>query len=305
MPTVTLIGVQEKNVRIETGLFIGNKFVPAQSESTLTTGNPLNGEPLAAVSAAQREDVDAALDVAKDAFNSHWKAATLTLRAQLLNKLADLIERDADDIASIEALDAGILFSESKGSTLVGRKILKAAAESNLKKIYESFLRAFSERIANTIHGDPLLPETTKGPIISRQQHEKMLAFVNEAKTSGIRLLEGGERLGEKGNFVANTAFADVPQDARIMCEEIFGPVASFAKFRSESEVITKANVAHRVSAALETGQVTVNFWGLLNPNAPFGGIKQSGFGRDLSEESLDGWMTTKCVKFNVLPETI
>ncbi|CAK7199357.1 hypothetical protein SEUCBS139899_002035 [Sporothrix eucalyptigena] len=227
MPTVTLIGVQEKNVRIETGLFIGNKFVPAQSESTLTTGNPLNGEPLAAVSAAQREDVDAALDVAKDAFNSHWKAATLTLRAQLLNKLADLIERDADDIASIEALDAGILFSESKGSTLVGRKILKAAAESNLKK------------------------------------------------------------------------------DARIMCEEIFGPVASFAKFRSESEVITKANVAHRVSAALETGQVTVNFWGLLNPNAPFGGIKQSGFGRDLSEESLDGWMTTKCVKFNVLPETI
>lgn len=200
--------------------------------------------------------------------------------------------------------------------------------------IYESFLEKFTQASANAIHGDPLIAETTKGPIISKQQHAKILNYIQEGKTSGARLLHGGQNLD--GNYVPNTAFADVADDAVIMREEIFGPVAvrytiklyhsiqmltaeqAITKFDSEAEVISKANDselglaaavftndvsrAHRVAAAIEVGQVTVNSWGTLNANTPFGGVKQSGFGRDLGQEALDSWTVTKVVKVNILP---
>lgn len=161
------------------------------------------------------------------------------------------------------------------GSAPVGRQILRAAADSNLKKvtlelggkgpsivfadadldnalfwtaigitanngqvcaagsriyvhasIYDTFLLAFAEKLAQTSHGDPLLSETTKGPVISLKQREKIVEYIRHAKESGIRLIAGGESMPGSGNFIANTAFADVPDDAQIMQEEIFGPVA-------------------------------------------------------------------------------
>jgi aldehyde dehydrogenase (NAD+) len=267
------------------------------------------------------------------------------------------------------------------GSGPVGRRILRASADSNLKKVtlelggkgasiifgdadvdnavfwavlgvtanngqvcaagsriyvhasvYDRFLAAFGERIAAAAHGDPLSPGTAKGPVVSGVQKEKILGYVERARQAGIRLLAGGEALSEKGHFVANTAFADVPEDAQIMQEEIFGPVAvsdlrficekvsgadtfqSIAKFEDESDVVRRANAsvyglaaaiftrdvdrAQRVSAALESGQVNVNCWGTLNANTPFGGVKQSGFGRDMGEEALDSWLSTKVVKY-------
>lgn len=271
------------------------------------------------------------------------------------------------------------------GSTLVGRQILRAAAETNLKRvtlelggkgpsivfpdadlenalswttlgitanngqicaagsriyvhasIYERFLEEFKVRTAKAVHGDPLLATTSKGPLASTGQHQKVLGYVNKAKEAGSRLLCGGEDLD--GNFISNTAFADVKEDDAIMREEIFGPVAvssptpqlfessranpsprkqAIAKFETESEVITKANNseyglsaaiftdnvsrAHRVASAIETGQVTINCWGNLHSNTPFGGIKQSGFGRDLGKEALDGWTNSKTVTIHLL----
>lgn len=92
--------------------------------------------------------------------------------------------------------------------------------------IYDDFLLAFAERLVKTAHGDPLKAETTKGPVISHKQRARILDYIRHAKESGIRLLAGGEDMPEKGYFVPNTAFADVPDDAAIMKEEIFGPVA-------------------------------------------------------------------------------
>lgn len=92
--------------------------------------------------------------------------------------------------------------------------------------IYDAFLLAFSEKLVHGSHGDPLLSETTKGPVISLKQREKIANYVRHAKESGIRLLAGGDEISGQGHFVSNTAFADVPDDARIMQEEIFGPVA-------------------------------------------------------------------------------
>ncbi|KAF7558088.1 hypothetical protein G7Z17_g133 [Cylindrodendrum hubeiense] len=492
MPQVELKGVEGKSVYVETGLFIGNEFVAAADASQINTENPSTGKVLASLSAAQKEDVDSAVVSAQKAFKGSWKSTAPAQRGQLLNKLADLIERDADDLSSLEALDAGIIFRESKGlhiaqaletlryfagwadkitgqlldipqgyaitrreplgvcaaiipwnsplmitiwklapaiaagnvliiktpelaplfgqklaslvkeagfppgviniicgegsvagqalaehrgvkkisftgSGLVGRRIMHAAADSNLKKvtlelggkspsivfkdadfdnavfwttigitanngqvcaagsriyvhesIYDAFLLAFAEKLVGTTHGDPLLPETTKGPVISANQKKKISQYITHAKQSGIRLLVGGQDISGNGNFVPSTAFADVPEDSRVMLEEIFGPVASIAKFKTEAEVIEKANSseyglsaaiftrdvnrAQRVSEALESGQVTVNCWAILHANTPFGGVKQSGFGRDMGEEALDGWLTTKTVKYNILP---
>lgn len=92
--------------------------------------------------------------------------------------------------------------------------------------IYDAFLVAFAEKLVQGSHGDPLLAETTKGPVISQKQRENIAEYVRYAKESGIRLLAGGEAIPGQGHFVTNTAFADVPDDARIMQEEIFGPVA-------------------------------------------------------------------------------
>lgn len=99
---------------MDTGLFINNEFVPAISGKTLETENPTTGKPLATLAAAQRDDVDAAVAAAKAAFTGTWKTVSPARRGQLLIKLADLIDRDADELASLEALDAGILFGASK-----------------------------------------------------------------------------------------------------------------------------------------------------------------------------------------------
>lgn len=168
------------------------------------------------------------------------------------------------------------------GSGPVGRRILRASADTNLKKvtlelggkgasivfgdadvdnavswtglgitanngqvcaagsrvyvhasIYDRFLVAFAKRIANAEHGDPLSPGTTKGPVVSKMQREKILGYIEGAKKAEIKLLAGGEALSGNGHFVANTAFADVPEDAQIMQEEIFGPVAVSFPFHS------------------------------------------------------------------------
>lgn len=94
--------------------------------------------------------------------------------------------------------------------------------------IYDRFIEAYQKAAASnpTVAGNPLDPATTKGPIVNCTQHQKILEYIRQGKESGARLLFGGEKIGEKGYFVQNTAFADVADDATIMREEIFGPVA-------------------------------------------------------------------------------
>lgn len=182
--------------------------------------------------------------------------------------------------------------------------------------IYDKYVQEFSKRSREAVHGDPLLATTTKGPIISARQRDNVLSFVDKGKESGATLLHGGEKLPGTGHFIANTAFADVPQDASIMQQEIFGPFASIASFKTEEEAIARANDTSyglsaavfsnnldrvfRVTEAIEAGQVTVNIWGTVNANTPFGGVKESGFGRDMGKEALDEWTAPKVVKWHI-----
>lgn len=284
-------------------------------------------------------------DVKKIAFTGSAPVGRQILKASASSNLKKVTLELGGKGPSIVFADADLnnaLFWTTTGITANNGQVCAAGSRIYVHaSIYDNFLLAFAEKLAKTSHGDPLLSETTKGPVISQRQREKITEYIRHAKESGIRLLAGGEDLPGNGYFVANTAFADVPDDARIMQEEIFGPVAvstnpcvtplvsliisltgiqlkSIAKFTSESEVIAKANAseyglgaavftndvsrAQRVSSALECGQVTVNCWGMLHSNTPFGGVKQSGFGRDMGEEALDGWLTTKTVKYFTLP---
>ncbi|OJJ88967.1 uncharacterized protein ASPGLDRAFT_184889 [Aspergillus glaucus CBS 516.65] len=242
---------------------------------------------------------------AKQSQKTNFKRVTL----ELSGKGPSIVFPDADF--------ENALFWTTLGITANNGQICAAGSRIYVHdSIYERFLEEFKVRTAKAVHGDPLLATTSKGPLASAGQHRKVLGYVSKAKEAGSRLLCGGKDLD--GNFISNTAFADVKEDDVIMREEIFGPVAAIAKFETESEIITKANNseyglsaaiftdnisrAHRIASAIETGQVTVNCWGNLHSNTPFGGMKQSGFGRDLGKEALDGWTNTKTIKIHLLP---
>lgn len=129
------------------------------------------------------------------------------------------------------------LFWTTLGFTAHNGQICVAGSRIYVQdSIYEEFLAKFSEKLAGTaVHGSPLDEKTTKGPLINNAQYTRVLGHISKAKQEGLRLLFGGESLDSKGYFIANTAFADVPENASLMREEVFGPVAVrfFADFPS------------------------------------------------------------------------
>ncbi|PHH62118.1 hypothetical protein CDD81_7549 [Ophiocordyceps australis] len=493
MAEANLVGAGGHKFSVPTGLFINNEFVAATDNKTIQLENPATGQPLATVAAAQAADVERAVQAAWRAYDGTWRRAKPQVRRALLNRLADLIEAHGKELASIEALDAGMLFRMSMGlsvpqaaetlryyagwvgkvegqtvdidegmaytrrepigvvaavvpwnaplmitlwkmapavaagntiiiktpevaplygqklaqliaqagfppgvinilcglgpvagqaladhprigkisftgSAATGRRIIESSAKSNLKKvtvelggkgpsivfadaawenallhttmgitvhngqicaagsriyvqdsIYDRFVAEFSARTRDAVAGDPLLDSTTKGPLVSASQKDRVAGFINDAIKHGGKLLHGGDSqksASPNGHFIPNTAFVDVAPTDKIMKEEIFGPVASIARFSSEEEVIALANdscyglsaavftddinKAIRVSDAIECGQVTINMWGTVNANTPFGGYKESGFGRDLGKEAIEEWTQVKCVKINL-----
>lgn len=182
--------------------------------------------------------------------------------------------------------------------------------------IYDRFVEEFSKRSKDAVAGDPLLESTTKGPLVSANQKTRVLEFIRAAEKDGNTVLHGGDEVLSPGHFINNTAFTKVPAGADIIREEVFGPVASLALFETEADAIALANdsvyglsaavftsdinKATRVSDAIECGQVTINMWGTVNANLPFGGNKQSGIGSDLGAEAIDEWTQVKAVKWNI-----
>jgi succinate-semialdehyde dehydrogenase/glutarate-semialdehyde dehydrogenase len=154
------------------------------------------------------------------------------------------------------------------------------------------------------------------GPLIDARQRDKVAELVDDALDRGGRALVGGRPRPGPGYFYEPTVLVDVPADARLLREEIFGPVAPVVSFSSEDEALAAANdtefglVAYaytrdlsralRVVEALETGMVGLNQGLVSNAAAPFGGIKHSGFGREGGAEGLDAYLETKYAGFNL-----
>src|SRR6185312_12585746 len=173
--------------------------------------------------------------------------------------------------------------------------------------IAERFLARLIERTKKIRIGDPLDPDTQMGPLINKAQHEKVLGYIQAGKREGAQLACGGgvpKLQGfENGLFVEPTVFADVEDGMTIAREEIFGPVMSVLSFNEEDEVVRRANDtefglaagvftrdlsrAHRIIAELQAGTCWINTYNLTPVEIPFGGVKQSGIGRENSLAAL------------------
>jgi succinate-semialdehyde dehydrogenase/glutarate-semialdehyde dehydrogenase len=220
-----------------------------------------------------------------------------------------LVFEDADLDAAVE----GAMIAKM-------RNVGEACTAANRFHVHESVAEEFGRRLAERMGALRLGRGTEEGvdvgPLIDEKQRQVAVDHVADAVQRGGEVLTGGEKVDGAGYFFTPTVVAGVPRDARIMHEEVFGPVAPIATFATEEEAIASANdteyglVAYvytrdvgrsfRVVEALETGMVGLNQGMVSNASAPFGGVKQSGFGREGGREGIEEYLSTKYVALTV-----
>ncbi len=473
-------------------LLIGGRWVEPVSGKFFKTYNPATGEVLASVSEADSRDVDAAVSAARKALEGPWSKMSPAEREKILNKIADLVEAHAEELAQLETLNNGKTIREAKngdlplaiglwryfagwptkihgetipvsvpyypgakflhytvrepvgvigaiipwnfpllmaverlapalacgnvvvlkpaeqtplsalrlgelmleaglpegvvniipgfgptagaalashsgvdkitftGSTEVGREIIKASA-GNLKRVtlelggkspnivfadadleaaakgmfmgvfynqgqccsagsrifvekskYQEMVQILSERAKTVRQGPGLDPKTQMGPLVSEEQKNRVLSYIEAGKKEGAKLLAGGEATSGPGYFVKPTVFADVGDSMTIAREEIFGPVASVMPFESVDEVVSRSNAsayglvaavwtkdvkkAHQMAQKIQAGTVWINCYHFVDAAAPWGGFKQSGYGREKSQYAIESYTQLKSV---------
>jgi succinate-semialdehyde dehydrogenase/glutarate-semialdehyde dehydrogenase len=177
--------------------------------------------------------------------------------------------------------------------------------------IYDAFLSGFAERTRQVRVGDGLLADTKMGPLANMRRPDALGALVEDAKAKGARVLAGGER-GDSGFFFQPTLLADVPVEADIMNQEPFGPVAVSRPFSTMEEAVEQANRlpyglaafaftengrrANLLGDAIEAGMVGINTFAISSADAPFGGVKDSGFGSEGGKEGLESYQVVKAI---------
>ncbi len=186
------------------------------------------------------------------------------------------------------------------------------------KGMMQRFLGRLKERTEAIALGDPLDEATQMGPLVSAAQMDKVLGYIEGARAEGARLVTGGARLNRPGFYVQPTVFADVTDDMTLAREEVFGPVMAVLGFEAEDEVIARANAtefglsaavftrdmarAHRVIAGLQAGTCWINAYNLAPVEAPFGGMKLSGVGRENSKAAVEHYTQIKSVYVGMGP---
>lgn len=182
--------------------------------------------------------------------------------------------------------------------------------------IYDAFVKKAVEKAKNRKVGDPFQKATQQGPQIDDEMFKKVLGYIESGQKEGAKLETGGKRHGTVGYFIEPTVFSNVTDTMKIAKEEIFGPVQSIIKFKTIDEVIERANntnfglaagvitknldTALTFAQAVEAGSVWVNCYDAVVPQAPFGGYKMSGTGRELGEDALELYLETKTISIKV-----
>ncbi|XP_076239580.1 aldehyde dehydrogenase 1A1 [Calliopsis andreniformis] len=183
-------------------------------------------------------------------------------------------------------------------------------------KIYDEFVKCAKQLALKIKVGDPFSPETEQGPQIDEQMFNKVLRLIESGKKEGAVLETGGQREGKVGYFIQPTVFSNVTDNMEIAQEEIFGPVQTILKFETMDEIIDRANntkyglaagvitkdinKALEFAQAVEAGSIWINCYDALTPQTPFGGFKQSGIGREMGADGLEGYVETKTVTIKV-----
>ncbi|WP_037885385.1 aldehyde dehydrogenase family protein [Streptomyces viridochromogenes] len=225
---------------------------------------------------------------------------------ELGGNAAHVVFEDADLEKAVGAIIKGFVFNTGQ-FCMGGPRLLVA------RQVYGTLLGILADAVPGVPLGDPRKPETVIGPMAGERHLRKVEEYVDLARQEGGRIVCGGERLDlDGGYYYKPTVIAGLPNDSRVIQEEIFGPVLTVQPFDSEDEAVELANSspyglaagvqtgnlarAHRVADRLQAGIVWVNDWAMLDPAVPFGGVKDSGFGREYGPEALDAYTTTKSV---------
>lgn len=232
---------------------------------------------------------------------------------ELGGKSAVIIFADADLQEAARRGMSGAISANGQGCVNGTRLLVE-------RPVYDTYLQMIGAMAPHVKIGDPLDPASVMGPVISEDALARMLGAIKTSVSEGARLVTGGERLGgdfANGSFLPMTILADVRNDTEIAQHEVFGPVLTITPFDGEEEAIALANGteyglgayihtqnvgrAHRMAAAMDAGMVHVNGSGEgMTPCAPFGGVKQSGYGRLGGEEGLKEFLRTKNVWVNM-----
>jgi phenylacetaldehyde dehydrogenase len=270
----------------------------------IVTGDGVPGAALAAHS-----------DVDKVAFTGSTEVGKLIVQAsagnlkkvslELGGKSPNVVYADADMEAAIPGAANAIFFNHGQCCNAGSRLYVQ-------KQIFDDVVSGVSD-IANSIQVKPGTdPEAQMGPLISDEQFSKVLGYLKSGKESGAQAAVGGDRVGDRGYFVQPTVLTDTSPDMKVEREEIFGPVVCAIPFDSADEIITPANdtnyglaagvftrdisKAHRTAKRLRAGTVWINTYHVFDAAMPFGGYKESGWGREMGHAVLNNYLETKSV---------
>jgi len=244
-----------------------------------------------------------------------WKMKTDAGRKKVILELGGNAGAIVDETADLDWAVARLVYG---AFAYAGQVCISVQRIYVVDAIYDEFERRFVDKVRQVVMGDPLDPATEVGPLIHPDHFARVEDYIRIGQVEGARLLAGGHRVGTAGNYFAPTLFAG-DNDMRIAQEEIFGPVLSVIKYDSLDEAIKQANDtiyglaagvwsgdverAVKVATRIRAGTVWINDFHLISAEAPFGGYKQSGIGRELGTWGLEEYTEVKHIHVSLSPD--
>ena len=295
------------------------RFAELATEAGLPAGvlNVITGGPEAGKALVQHPGIDKVAFTGSTIVGKEiMRSAADTLKRvtlELGGKSPNIVFADSDIDNAVKGAINGIFYGKGEVCCAGSRLFVES-------KVQEEFTDKLVQRAKKLQPGDPLNPKTRLGAIVSEQQMKTVLGYIESGKSEGAQIVTGGNRVSTIGNgkgfFVEPTIFGGVKNEMKIAQEEIFGPVLATLSFGDIDEVAQLANAnpyglaaaiwtndvkkAHALSKRLRAGTVWINTYGLMDAALPFGGYKQSGFGRELGTHAIDSYTEMKTVWMNL-----